>query len=89
MDYEIVSGGGGGGVYVGGVPKDNARLSWWKVSFQILSGDGHTVETAICTQAANSRDAVLSASARLLLHEGERLHAIQLSPPLALKPEQN
>lgn len=64
-------------------------MNWWKVNFEILPGDGRVVETEIVTQAANSRDAVLSASARLLLNEGERLHAIHLSPPLLTKPSEN
>lgn len=61
-------------------------MSWWKVGFQILPGDGTTVETEIVTEAATSRDAVLSAAARLLIDDGERLTAVYVSPPLLIKP---
>jgi len=61
-------------------------MSFWKVGFEILPGDGRVVETEIVTEAANSRDALLSASARLILKDGERLHAAHLSPPLLTNP---
>lgn len=61
-------------------------MSWWKVGFEILPGDGSTVETEIITQAATSSDAVLTATARLLMSKHERINAVHVSPPLLTNP---
>lgn len=61
-------------------------LHWWKVGFEILPGDGSVEETEIITQAATSRDAVLSASARLMVKPHERIHAVHVSPPTLTNP---
>lgn len=61
-------------------------MNWWRVGFEILPGDGSIIETEIVTQAASSRDAVLSASARLLMKPHERINAVHVSPPTLTNP---
>ena len=58
--------------------------SWWHVEFAVIpagkqAGDEEDVEMWV--ESANSRDALLCATARLLLNDGDLLHGAHVSPP--------
>lgn len=63
-------------------------MSWWQIEFSIIGQDNEdSCDVEMWVQAASSRDALLSASARLLLKDGDLIHTAHVSAPRPNPPK--